>query len=327
MLLAGDIGGTKTDLAIYSQEGGARAPLVRTEYPSAGYPSLEAMVQEFLSHVHEHVTVACFDVAGPVLNGRAKLTNLPWTLDATTLAHDLRLDTVHLLNDLQAIAYAVPILEPEDLHTLNPGTQEPHGAVAVIAPGTGLGEAFLTWEGDRYHAFPSEGGHADFAPSNALQVGLLQYLWQRYTHVSAELVCSGLGIPHIYAYLRDSKYAPETPAVAQRLAAASDPTPVIMKAALDETAPCALCSATLSTFIEILGAEAGNLALKVLATGGVYLAGGMPKRILPALGKSRILEAFRGKGRFADLLSRVPVHVVIQQAALMGAASHGLTFL
>jgi glucokinase len=325
MLLAGDIGGTKTELGVYSPEAGLRAPLARGEYTNADYPSPAVIVQEFLARAHQRVTLACFAVAGPVIDGRAKLTNLPWMLDETALARDLQLDAVHLLNDLLAIAHAVPNLEAEDLHTLNAGVPEPRGAVAVIAPGTGLGEAFLTWDGSRYHAYPSEGGHADFAPGNAMQVGLLQYLWQRHTHVSAESVCSGLGIPNLYRYLRDSGHAPETPAVAQRLAAAQDPTPVIVQAGLDESAPCALCAATIDMFIEILGAEAGNLALKVLATGGVYLAGGIPKRILPALVKSRILDAFRSKGRFADLLDQVPVHVVVQQAALVGAASYGLS--
>jgi glucokinase len=153
----------------------------------------------------------------------------------------------------------------------------------------------------------------------------LQYLWQHHTHVSTELVCSGLGIPHIYGYLRDSKYLPETPAVAQSLATAPDPTPIIMKAALDEPPSCPLCKATLDLFIEILGAEAGNLALKVLATGGVYLAGGLPKRALPALMQSRIVETFQSKGRLAPVLDQVPIHVVLQQAALVGAASYGLT--
>lgn len=329
MLLAGDIGGTKTDLAIFSPEGGPRTPLARAEFPSAKYPDLATMVRDFLGDARarvpgQSVDSACFDVAGPVLNGHAKLTNLAWSLDADRLAADLGLRSVTLLNDLQAIAYAVPILEPGDLHTLNRGVPDPTGAIAVIAPGTGLGEAFLTWDGTRYHACPSEGGHADFAPLDARQIGLLQHLLAAHAHVSVELVCSGLGIPNIYRYLRQSGHAPEAVEVASRIAAAPDPTPVIVGAALDPAAPSALCRATLETFVAILGAEAGNLALKVLATGGVYLAGGIPAKILPSLRETRFLHAFRSKGRFSGLLDTVPVHVIVAQAALLGAASYGL---
>ena len=239
------------------------------------------MVREFLGTTDQQVETACFDVAGPVLNGHAKLTNLAWTLDARELAADLGLTSVTLLNDLQAIAYAIPILGPGDLHTLNRGIPDPTGAIAVIAPGTGLGEAFLTWDGARYHAYPSEGGHADFAPLDLRQIGLLQHLLAAHAHVSVELVCSGLGIPNIYAYLRESGQLPEVPEMARRIAAAPDPTPVIVGAALDPGTPSPLCSATLETFVSILGAEAGNLALKVLATGGVYLAGGIPAKSSP----------------------------------------------
>ena len=324
MLLAGDIGGTKTDLAIFSPEGGPRAPLARAAFPSAKYPDLATMVREFLDTARQPVDTACFDVAGPVLNGHAKLTNLAWTLNAEGLAEDLGLRSVTLLNDLQAIAYAIPILGPGDLRTFNRGVPDPTGAIAVIAPGTGLGEAFLTWDGARYHAYPSEGGHADFAPLDARQIGLLRHLLVAHAHVSVELVCSGLGIPNIYAYLRQSGHAPEVAEIARRIAAAPDPTPVIVGAALDPAAPSPLCSATLETFVSILGAEAGNLALKVLATGGVYLAGGIPAKILPALAEARFLQAFRSKGRFSGLLDTVPVHVIVEQAALLGAASYGL---
>ena len=324
MLLAGDIGGTKTDLAIFSPEGGPRTPLARAAFPSAKYPDLATMVREFLGTAGQSVDSACFDVAGPVLNGHAKLTNLAWTLDAKGLAADLGFRSVTLLNDLQAIAYAIPILEPRDLHTLNQGIPDHTGAIAVIAPGTGLGEAFLTWDGIRYHAYPSEGGHADFAPLDERQIGLLKHLLAAHDHVSVELVCSGLGIPNIYAYMRHSGQAPEVAELAQRIAAASDPTPVIVGAALDPAAPSPLCSATLETFVSILGAEAGNLALKVLATGGVYLAGGIPAKILPSLSDPRFLRAFRSKGRFSGLLDTVPVHVIVAQAALLGAASYGL---
>jgi glucokinase len=326
MLLAGDIGGTKTDLGVYSAEDGPRAPLARAEFHNASYPSLEMIVKEFLGKVAQPVDQACFDVAGPVLGGHAKITNLPWVIDEARLSQLLGLIAVRLLNDLEAIARAVAILKPDDLHTLNSGTPVPGGTMAVIAPGTGLGEAFLTWDGSRYRAHASEGGHADFAPSDAAQIGLLQYLRKRQKdeHVSYERVCSGVGIPNIYEYLRDTGSAQESRELAQRLGVGTDRTRVILDAALHPTEPCQLCSGTLDMFIAILGAEAGNLALKVLATGGVYLGGGIPLHVLPALDEGRFQEAFQRKDRFAELLAGVPVHVIVCRAAIIGAASLGL---
>jgi glucokinase len=219
----------------------------------------------------------------------------------------------------------VPFLEAADLHTLNEGQPAPGGVIAVIAPGTGLGEAFLTWDGSRYRAHASEGGHTDFAPTNALEAGLLRYLLGRFEHVSYERVCSGRGLPNIYAYLKDSGYAEEPPWLAEQLASVEDPNPIIVNAALYGERPCELCVAMLNTFVSILGTEAGNLALKVLATGGVYLGGGIPPRILPALEQEEFIEAFRRKGRMSDLLARVPVHVILNpKVALLGAACHGL---
>ncbi len=327
LLLAGDIGGTKTNLAIFSPEKGWRAPLVEKTFPSAQYPSLEAIVREFLALEHFPVERASFGVAGPVVAGRATITNLPWTMDETQLQAVLHIPSVRLLNDLDAIAHAVPFLEPNDLHTLNAGQPVAGGAIAVIAPGTGLGEAFLTWDGSRYRAHTSEGGHCDFAPTNSFEIELLRYLQQRFTHVSVERVCSGKGLPSIYAYLKDSGYSAEPSWLAERLAAADDPAPIIVNAALasDKEAACGLCVATLNEFVSILGTEAGNLALKVLATGGIYLGGGIPPRILPYLNGERFLQAFRHKGRFTELLSHVPVHVILNpKVALFGAACHGL---
>jgi glucokinase len=231
---------------------------------------------------------------------------------------------VRLLNDLQAIGYGVPSLGADDLHTLNEGQPVQGGAVAIIAPGTGLGEAFLTWDGRRYESHPTEGGHADFAPTDNLQAGLLQYLLERYDHVSYERVCSGLGLPNIYAYLKDSGHAEEPAWLAEELAKVEDPTPVIVNTALSRDRSCELCKATLDTLVSILGAEAGNLALKVLATGGVYLGGGIPPRILPALQSGAFMEAFRAKGRFRELMSRLPVHVILNpKVGLLGAARAG----
>jgi glucokinase len=325
MLLAGDIGGTKTNLAVFSPQVGPKAPLAEATFPSGRYPSLEEIAQEFLNQVDLTVQRASFGVAGPVVGGRATITNLPWVIDERQLQKALNLSSVHLLNDLAVIASAIPFLEADDLHTLNEGAPVPGGAMAVIAPGTGLGEAFLTWDGSHYRAHGSEGGHAGFSPSNILETEMLRYLMDRFDHVSCERVCSGKGIPNIYAFLKDSSYAEEPDWLAEKLAVADDPTPVIANNALNSERSCELCVATINTFVSILGAEAGNLALKVLATGGVYLGGGIPPRILPALEDGEFMPAFRRKGRLSDLLSSVPVHVILNpKVALLGAACYGL---
>ena len=325
LLLAGDVGGTKTDLAVFSPEAGVGAPLAQSTFPSARYDSLEALVHDFLSQAGLQVERASFGVAGPVVSGRAAVTNLPWVIDSARLQEALHLSSVCLINDLVAIASAVPVLRPADLHCINVGQPVPGGAIAVIAPGTGLGEAFLTWNGAGYRPHPSEGGHADFAPTNSRQADLLNHLRGRWDHVSYERVCSGRGLPEIYQFLRDGGHAAEPGWLATELAQAGDPTPVIVNAALDRERPCKLCVATLDIFVSILGAEAGNLALKVLATGGVYLGGGIPRHIMSTLEQGRFLESFREKGRFSDLLSRVPVQVIMMpKAALLGAAWYGL---
>ncbi|MBX0326094.1 glucokinase [Oscillochloris sp. ZM17-4] len=326
MILAGDIGGTKTILALFSWGAGAHTPLAEATFPSAGYGSLETIIREFLAANPAAVEAACFGVAGPVVAGRASVTNLPWTIDAAAIRERLGFGAVHLLNDLESIAHAVRILEPADIATLNEGAAQAGGAIGVIAPGTGLGEAFLTWDGARHKAHPSEGGHASFAPNTSDELELLRYLQAKLGHVSYERVCSGLGLPNIYGYFRDRVFERETPEVVAALADVADPTPVIVRFALDPAAPCPICAATVEAFVGILGAEAGNLALKVLATGGVYIGGGIPPRILDQLRHPRFLSAFREKGRFRDLLGAVPVHVILNpKAALLGAASFALT--
>jgi|YNPNPStandDraft_1061719.scaffolds.fasta_scaffold00709_15 glucokinase len=328
MLLVGDIGGTHTRLAVYTPQAGPRAPLAGATFSSARYPSLEAIAEAFLSQTGMTVTAACFDVAGPVVAGRAKVTNLPWLIDSEQFRQRLGLSFVHLMNDLEAIASGIPILEADDLEVLKEGRPLPGGAIAVIAPGTGLGEGFLVWDGSQYRAQPSEGSHADFAPTDEQQVGLLRYLLARLDHVSYERVCSGIGLPNLYAYLKETGYAEEPDWLARRLAEATDPTPVIVAAALDPEQPSPLCAAALDLFVAILGAEAGNLALKVMATGGVYLGGGIPPHILPALRGERFRQAFLNKGRFRDLLAGVPIYVILNpQAALIGAARCGLSMM
>jgi glucokinase len=324
MLIAGDIGGTKTDLAIYSIGSGPHAPLAQAQFHSADYHSLQAMVSEFLAQVKIPVAYASFDVAGPVIDGHVKTTNLPWVMDEISLAKDLHLKSVHLMNDLEAVARAVPVLRAIDLVTLNEGQAVPKGTIAVIAPGTGLGESFLTWDGSQYLAHSSEGGHSDFAPTDERQIHLLEYLLQRFDHVAVERVCSGIGVPNIYEYLRDTEHIPERLEVAQWIASAKDYTKAIVEAANDPNNPSQLCRATIKMLVSILASEAGNLALKVLATGGVYLAGGVALHVLGTLKEPRFMQAFAKKGRFKDLMGRIPVHVITARAALVGAASFGL---
>ena len=327
MLIAGDIGGTKTDLAIYSNESGPHAPLAQTEVHSADYPSLQAVVVEFLAQTKMSVDVASFDVAGPVIDGHMKTTNLPWVMDESSLASELNLKSVHLMNDLEAVARAVPVLREADLLTINKGEPVPNGSIAIIAPGTGLGESFLTWDGTRYLAHSSEGGHSDFAPTETRQIHLLEYLLPRFGHVGVERVCSGIGVPNIYEYLRDVERIPERPEIAQLIATAKDHTKVIVDAAVDPDNPSELCRATVEMLVSILASEAANLVLKVFATGGIYMAGGIALHLLDALQEPQFMQAFTNKGRFKALMARIPIHVITTRAALVGAAAYGLARL
>jgi glucokinase len=245
-------------------------------------------------------------------------------MDEASLASDLKLKSVRLLNDLEAVARAVPILRPSDVTMLNAGQPVLNGAIGIVAPGTGLGESFLTWDGSKYVSHSSEGGHSDFAPRDERQIGLLRYMMERFDHVGMERVCSGIGIPNIYEYLRDIEQIPESPQVSQFIAASKDRTAAIVTSAADPQNPCELCAATVDTFISILASEAANLALKVLATGGIYLAGGIPLHILSALQGPRFMECFTRKGRFAEMMKQIPVHVILTHAALVGAAAYGL---
>ncbi|HEY4033759.1 MAG TPA: glucokinase [Ktedonobacteraceae bacterium] len=324
ILLAGDVGGTKTNLAVFASKDKLRTPLFEAKLPSAHYPSLTALVKDFLSNVKSSVDCAVFGVAGPVANGKTKITNLPWIMQEEQLQEELDIPLVHLLNDLEAMANAIPLLGPTDLYTVNPGRPVPHAPIAVIAPGTGLGEAFLTWDGTRYRTYPSEGGHADFAPRNPFEVGLLVYMLERLQHVSYEHICSGIGLPNIYAYLKESGTFEEPAWLAEQLVKVEDHTPIIINAALSEQDLSGICVATLETFTSILGAEAGNMALKILATGGIYLGGGISPRILSFLESGDFIKAFKDKGRFSHLLASIPVQVILNpKVGLIGAAAHG----
>ncbi len=325
-LLAADLGGTKTDLGVYAPDAGPRAPLAAGRLASGDYDGFAPLAHAFLAA--RGLTVDCVSVAvaGPVVDGRARLTNLPWALEEGELARALGVRAAWLLNDLAATATAVPHLGPDDLATLRAGTPVADGAIAVIAPGTGLGEAFLTRDGARYCAHASEGGHAPFAPATAGEASL--YIWarERFGHVSYERVCSGIGMPNLYGFHRD-RGVPESPAVAARLAAAPerDRARVIIDAALDPAAPDRLCGEALATFVGILGTATANLMLTTLSTGGAYIAGGIGARLAQRLRDGDFLARVQDQGRMQPVLARMPVHVVTAaRVALLGAASHGL---
>jgi len=324
MLLVGDVGGTKTDLAIYTSGSSPHSPVARRQFQSADYASLQAVVIEFLAEVRTRVNHATFDVAGPVIEKSVVTTNLPWVMDEDSLSTDLKLKSVHLMNDLEAVARAIPILQKSDVVTLNTGEPISETAIGVIAPGTGLGESFLAWNGSRYVAHGSEGGHADFAATEIGQIRLLEYMLTRFAHVSVERVCSGIGIPYIYEYLRDVGHLHDAPEVTQQIASAKDRTKVIIDAAVYRHRESQLSRATIEMFVSILGNEAGNLALKVLATGGIYLAGGIALRTLPVLQEPAFMRAFTNKGRFSELMKRIPIHVITTNAALVGAAAFAI---
>ena len=316
--LAGDVGGTKTLLALYQATVGGFRLLAEERFVSHEYADLSDMISEFIGQRQEMPRVAAFGVAGPVLEGRARLTNLGWTIDRAAIQERFQFRRVELMNDLVAIAHAVPALTANELFTINEGCLDPQGTIGVLAPGTGLGEAFLCWDGSRYRAYPSEGGHADFAPATDEEVGLFSFLRQRLAHVSYEQVCSGMGIVNIYQYCVEGLGM----AAIEEVAELDDPTPVIVSHAL--VGDCPVCVKTLALFLDILAAEAGNMAVKFLATGGVYLGGGLPPRLIDAIPVEGFMARFAGKGRMAALLADIPVYIIQNNgAALTGAARVG----
>ena len=325
LLLVADVGGTKTDLAVLDPARGPRATVVAGRLPSSAYPSLDALLAAFIEQERvQGVTHASIAVAGPVSHGRAIITNLGWEPTEEGLARALGLQHVRLLNDLEAIASAIPQLLPDDAQVLLPGTPARAGAIAVVAPGTGLGEAFLVHDGIRYSAHPSEGGHCDFGPVDDEQVELYHWCARRFGHVSYERVCSGIGLPNLYAFLCESGRTQASERVAAALALARDATQVICEEALRPD-PDPACAATVALFVRILAQESGNLALAVLGTGGVFLAGGLTRRLRRLLDPTVFAEAFRRKGRLGELLAPVPVSLVTaDRVALLGAAVRGL---
>jgi glucokinase len=315
MLLAGDVGGTNTRLGLFTA--GARRPdpvEIRT-YATSDFPALEAMLSAFLSDAGvslASVEGAAFGVAGPVVHGRASLTNAAWLVDAHAVAAALRLPAVRLLNDLLAMAHAIPALEASELRTLQAGDASPDGNMALIAPGTGLGEAMLVNTGGRLLPSPSEGGHADFAARTTREIGLLAYLVERFGRADYERVISGPGLVHIHRYVHRTP-CPEVDADAPDAAAR------VSASALERR--CAACVEALDLFVGILGAEAGNMALRGVTTGGVFLGGGIPPKIIAALEGPTFLDAFRAKGPMEDLVAGIPVHVIVYpDPGLLGAA-------
>jgi glucokinase len=325
LLLVADVGGTKTDLAVLDPASGPRSSVAAGRLRSSDYPSLEALLAGFVSQQHVHgVTHASVAVAGPVAEGRATITNLGWEPTEGALAQTLGLRSVRLLNDLEAIACAIPVLRGEDAEVLLAGVAAADGAIAIVAPGTGLGEAFLVHDGGRLRAYPSEGGHCDFGPVDDEQLDLLRWCASRFGHVSYERVCSGIGIPNLYAFLCETGRVAPSERVSLSLAAARDQTPIICEEAL-RPEPDAACAAAIALFVRILAQESGNLALRVLGTGGVFLAGGLVRRLRRLLDPATFAETFRHKGRLGELLVTVPVSLVTaDRVALLGAAVRGI---
>ncbi len=344
MILAGDIGGTKINLALYDWEKERVEPIREDSVWTADYESLEEVLTEFLEEpltpepedfMEEEeskstdsdppdkpitVTAACFGVPGPVQNNTCHTTNIPWSLEGDKLAAFLELPTVRLLNDLEATAYGLQLLRPDEIIDLNPtaSSPPPDGTRALLAAGTGLGESILLWNEGKYHICPSEGGHTDFAPNNDLEIDLLRYLRTSYLHVSYERILSGPGLHLIYQFLRDTKKNEPT-WFAEKLPT-GDPAALIAEAGLEGNPK--ICQEALQIFCSIYGAEAGNMALKTLATGGVYIGGGIAPKILSALEEGGFLKAFLAKGRYKRLLAKIPVRVILNtHTALLGAAS------
>ena len=323
MLLAGDVGGTKTILAQYEKSTDGLERVRERLFPSGDYASLDDIVAEFLSDQSVPVEAACFGVAGPVFDGCSRITNLPWLIEERSLSATTGVARVKLLNDLQAMSLGLLRLGPEEWLELNPNAEPNTGNRAVIAAGTGLGEAILYWDGLNYHPLATEGGHTDFAPNDAVEDGLLTYLRQKLGgHVSYERILSGRGIADLYDYLRQIGHAPESPALAQLLGGTDDPAREISLFAQEHHDP--LARETLRRFARIYGAEAGNLALKCLSRGGVLIGGGIAPKVLNALVEDAMfMEGFCSKGRFADFLQHIPVRVALNpNTALLGAADY-----
>lgn len=316
-VLVGDIGGTHARMAVVDITRRGIGVVHSRTYPSRGYPALGPIVREFLAEVEGGLERACFGVACPVVAGDCETPNLPWTVSASRIAAEIGIPRTRVINDLDAVAYGIARLETRDVVTLQVGERVEHGVIAIIGAGTGLGQAYLVWEGGRYRPRASEGGHATFAASHALEWELDRFLAARHGHVSFERILSGPGLVSVYRFLAEREPARVAPAVRDEVAL--EGAAAVSRHGLAGTD--GLCRDALSLFAGVYGGQAGNLALTVLATGGVYVAGGIAPRILDALRDGTFLAAFRDKGRLGTLLSRIPVHVVTNQnIGLFGAA-------
>jgi glucokinase len=319
IVLAGDVGGTNARLAVVEVEGRNARIVQESKYPSRDYPGLAPIVRRFIEEAGSRPERACFGMACPMVGDECTAPNLPWTTNVKQLAADIGIPGTRIINDFVSVGYGIELLSPADLATLQEGSPESHGPIALIGAGTGLGQGFLFWDDDHYEVLPSEGGHSDFAPRGRLQSGLLQSLASQFHRVSWERLLSGAGLVNTYRYLVETGVAPEQQAVKDEMAH-EDPAAVITRHGLAKT-DC-LSDRTLNLFCEIFGAQAGNLALTVVATGGVYLAGGIAPRVVSRLQAGGFMEAFRDKGRLSELLHRIPVHVVTNpKVGLLGSAA------
>ena len=317
MILAGDIGGTNTRLAYFEGSPDHLNPVAIEVFPSREHNGLAEIVRKFLSGHHQDVRAASFGIAGAVVDERVEATNLPWVVDARQLSSELGIGRVELINDLLANAHGIALLDESDFVVLNAGSPSPTGNRALISAGTGLGEAGLLAGPNGYQPFPSEGGHVDFAPRNDLEIELLRYLMDRFEHVSYERVLSGPGLHNVYQFLRDSGRGEEPAWLAEQFAH-GDPSAAIAQSALEGTSD--ICVQALDIFVSVYGAEAGNLALKVVATGGLFVGGGIAPKIIRKLSSSTFLKAFQAKGRMSHLLRDIPVRVITNdKTALLGA--------
>jgi glucokinase len=324
IVLAGDIGGTKTRLALFGGGKNGYRLLSEKTYSSRDYRGLEAILQDFVGK-EKRIDSACFGVAGPVIKGKVKTTNLPWMIETESLQKTLGSERVEIVNDLVANAYGISMLKKRDFVTVHIG-KERKGNAALISAGTGLGEAILFCDGKRYLPSPSEGGHVEFGPRNRLEIELLQYLLKRFDHVSYERILSGDGLFRIYQFLRDSQKLGKEPAWLAREMEEKDPAVVISQAARDrKSRPCMVA---LELFSSIYGAEAGNLALKALAIGGLYIGGGIAPKILWKLKEGAFMGAFKDKGRYSKMMEEIPVRVILNEGtALLGALSYAIDLL
>jgi len=318
MILAGDIGGTHARLAFFDVINSRFRLVSATVFPSREYTGLDQIVARFAETSQVQADIACLGIAGPVREGRVETSNLPWIVESKRIASELKLPSVLLINDLEANAWGIAALSPHDVCSLNTVNGNPAGNQAVIAAGTGLGEAGMYWDGRQHHVFACEGGHSDFAPQNDLELELFRYLRQRFGHVSYERVLSGPGLVNVFQFLRDSGRG-EAPAWLTDEMAHSDPAAAISGAAID--GKCALSEQALDIFVSVFAAESGNLALKLMATGGLYLGGGIAPKIRSRLAGPRFMSIFVAKGRMQPLLESIPVKLITnEQTALLGAA-------